>query len=388
MKILMLNYGFPPLGGDSGEASLNLLKEYAKMPEMEVDFVCASVDEKYHMLKLGDSVTIHCIPIGKNAGNLNFQSDEELKTFAWRAFWFCRGLAKKTSYDLTHSFFAVPCGFISFLLKWSFKIPYVITLRGSDVPGFNHRFDHWHKKNAKRYWKILQKSSFITACNQNLKNLILTSGFKKEIEVVYDGVDSEIFLPDYSKRNSELFTLLCVSRLTPEHGVRVLIQAFKILSGRYAQLRLNIVGDGNERQSLEDLTQGLDISDKISFASQLTPEELVEQYQKADAFVLPTFLDEINKVLLEALACGLPVIATEIFSNKEILSENVNALIAKVKDPDDLAEKIERLILDQNFCRMLEKNARQRAIQFDWKMIASDYFDLYVKTKNIENIRN
>lgn len=384
----MLNYEFPPLGGDSAQTTFSLLSEYSAMPDMEVDLVCASVDEKMHMFKMGENITIYSIPIAKNLDDSNFQMEKNLKAFAWQAYWFSRKLAKRNSYEIVHSFFALPCGAVAYFLKKKFKIPYIITLCGIDVPGYDQGFAKSHKKHAWILRKVLAKASFVSAGSQSLKTLMLTAKFENEIELIYDGIDTQIFFADYTKRDSQHFTLVSATHLEPTSGVRILLQAFKILVARYSQMRLIVAGEGSEKKSLEDLARALEILDKVVFVGKLETKKLVSYYQKADLFVNPTFDQNIKKVVSEALACGLPIIATDTDGNREIVEDGKTGFFVRANDVNDLVEKIEKIVIDKKLYKLLEENALERGKEFDWKMIASDYIDLYVKTKNIAHIRH
>lgn len=383
MRVLFFNYEFPPLGGGAGNASHYLLREYAKNPEIQVDFVTASVDENYHQLKMGGNVTIHRLPIGKNAQNIHYQTKEELIAYTWKAYWFSRKLAKQNSYDLTHSFFSVPCGFISMLLKWEFKLPYIISLRGSDVPGYSERFVGLYKWVTPTILRIWKGASFVISNSQGLRELALKSEPKKEIGVVYNGIDVDEFFPDQGKKNSENFTILCVSRVTPRKGIRFLIQAFKLLSGRYENARLVIVGDGNEKKSLEDLVRGLGIENKVEFAGVVSHENVSGYYQKADIFVLPSLNEGMSNVMLEALASGLPVVATDTGGTKELLTDGINGFVVKMKDADDLAEKIEKLILDTQLKNTMSLESRKLAEKMSWRNVAGEYEKLYEEVLNL-----
>lgn len=387
MRILFFNYEFPPLGGGAGNASFYLLKEYAKNPEIQVDFVTASVDGQYHLLKMGENINIHRLPIGKNANNIHYQTKKELISYSWSAFWFARKLAKKNKYDLTHSFFSVPCGFISMLLKWEFSLPYIISLRGSDVPGYSERFTLLYKWVTPIILQIWKGALFVIANSQGLKELALKYEQTKEIGVVYNGIDTEEFFSDVSKRSADKFTIICVSRVTPRKGVRFLIQAFKILSGRYTHARLLIVGDGNEKKSLEDLVQALGMNDKVEFAGPIPHEKILAYYQKANVFVLPSLNEGMSNVMLEALACGLPIVATDTGGTKELLTDGVNGLVVRMRDADDLAEKIEKLILDPQLEKTMSQESRKLAETLSWSNVAREYADLYKKTVAYNKIR-
>lgn len=386
MKVLFFNYEYPPLGGGAGNASFYILREYAKNPELEVDFVTASIDESYHLETMGENVRIHRLPIGKNAANIHYQTKGELMRYTWKAFWFAQKLVRQNKYDLTHSFFSVPCGFISMLLKWGFGVPYIISLRGSDVPGYSERFVGIYRWITPTILKIWKGASFVVANSQGLKELALKSNTQKEIGVIYNGVDVEEFFLDPAKRNAEHFTVICVSRVTPRKGIRFLIQAFKLLSGRYSQLRLIIVGDGNEKKSLEDLVQGLDIKDRVEFAGAIAHEKVSPFYQRANVFALPSLNEGMSNVMLEALASGLPVVATDTGGTKELVTDGVNGLIVKMKDADDLAEKIERLILNPEMESSMSLASRELAEKLSWANVAKEYAELYRKTSNLRKL--
>ena len=121
MKVLFFNYEYPPLGGGAGNATYYIMQEFSKIPELEIDLVTASIDKAYHLEKVGQNIRIHRIPIGKNAANLHYQTQKELLVYAIKATIFSRKLIKKNKYDLTHSFFTVPCGQVSWVLKKIYK---------------------------------------------------------------------------------------------------------------------------------------------------------------------------------------------------------------------------------------------------------------------------
>ena len=386
MRILFFNYEFPPLGGGAGNASYYLLREYAKNPEVTIDFVTASVDEEIHYAVFGDTVTIHRLPIGKNQANIHYQTKKELLKYAWESYKYGRELAKKNHYDLSHSFFSVPCGFVSLLLKWEFKIPYIVSLRGSDVPGYSERFTFLYQFITPIIKKIWSQAHFVVANSQGLKELALKTLPKKEIRVIFNGIDVREFFPDHSKLNPNQFHIVCVSRVTPRKGIRFLVQAFKILEGRYEHVRMLIVGDGNEKKSLEELVQALGLEDKIVFLGGVAHERVVEYYQKANVFVLPSLNEGMSNTVLEALACGLPVVATDTGGTKELIKDGVNGLIVRMKDSNDLVEKIEKLVLNPELEKNMALESRKLAEKISWDIIADEYYKLYRETSNVGKI--
>ncbi|HPN54441.1 MAG TPA: glycosyltransferase family 4 protein [Candidatus Moranbacteria bacterium] len=387
MKIIFFNYEFPPLGGGAGNASFYMLREYTKNPDIQVDFVTSSIDEKQHLEKMGSNIAIHRLPIGKNPDNIHYQSQKELLKYTWEAYKFSKKLAKENKYDLTHSFFSVPCGVISLLLKRKFGIPYIISLRGSDVPGYSERFTALYKVITPIIKKIWKEAYFVIANSQGLAELALKSKPEKEIGIIPNGIDTKEFFPAPEKNEADKFTIICVSRVTPRKGIRFLIQAFNILSKRYDYLRLIIVGDGNERASLEDLVQTLGLKEKVLFTGPVLHEKVLEYYQKANIFALPSMNEGMSNTMLEALACGLPLIATNTGGTKELIEEGQNGFIVKMKEANDLAEKIEKFLLDKNLEARMGQASRELAEKLDWSVVANEYFALYQKTVNLPKIK-
>lgn len=379
MRILFFNYEFPPSGSETEVILYCLLREYSNNPELQIDLVTSSIDEKQHLFKFGDNISIHRLSIGKNPDNINHQSLSTMLRYAWKAYKFSRELIKENAYDFTQSFSVFPCGMVSLRLKRKLYLPYMISLRESDISGYNHGFfKSYIKSKIKKIW---ENAYFIIASSQKLAQLAMDSQPGKEVEVIYKGVDMQDFFPDAAKINPDYFTIVCVSNIIPQKGVRFLIQAFNIISVRYSQARLIIVGDGNERISLQQLVQGLGMKDKVFFAGSVPHENVPEYCQKSDVFVLSSLEDKISNAMLEALACGLPIIATDTKMTREILADNENCLIVKMKDPDDLAEKIEKLILNRNLGREMGRKNRVLAERFSWEAIANEYFNTYLKVK-------
>ncbi|MDD5397108.1 MAG: glycosyltransferase family 4 protein [Candidatus Moranbacteria bacterium] len=388
MKILFLNYELGSMESEAGEATLALLAEYAKIPEMEIDLVTSSIDGKYHELKMGENVAIYRIPNKNILGKPAYQSKKEPLSFIWQAYKFSRTLAKKRQYDLCHVFFSETFGRIALMLKWEFKLPFIVSLQGSDNVGYMDREIILSKFKKPISQKIFAKASFLIANSLWLREWTLLSGLKKEIELIYNGFDAQSIFPDQSKRDSEKFVVICDTKIEPIMGLRFMIQALKLLAGRYDQIRLLIVGDGNEKQSLEDLARALGIKDKVRFMGEVPAEKIAGCYQQADLFVSTSLEDGINMKIAKACAAGLPIVAMDTVWTREILRDGFNCLLAKNNEADDLADKIERFVLDKELRDVFSKNNLSQVEQFSWRNAAKKYFNIYTKTKNIKTLQD
>ena len=151
MKILMLNYEFPPIGGGAGQAHLAILKQYAGKSDLQVDVLASAPKPGFAVQKLSDNVTIYTVGVHKK--NLHYWRKIEVVEWVARATPPYRRLLKENRYDLVHAFFGLPTGWLCY--RTANRLPYIISLRGSDVPGGHARLQLEYKLLGpllKRIW--------------------------------------------------------------------------------------------------------------------------------------------------------------------------------------------------------------------------------------------
>jgi glycosyltransferase involved in cell wall biosynthesis len=351
------------------------------MADLEVDLITSSVNNEYATEKIGDNITIYKVPIGKNSKNLHFQSQKDLVVYAWKAFLLANKLLKKNKYDLTHSFFSVPCGALSLWFKLTKKIPYVVSLRGSDVPGYSERFKFIYtilKPLIKFIWK---KSDAVVSNSQGLRDLALETSQHQAVDIIYNGIDLDDFCPKESMRPRDKFIItIGATRITARKGTNYLIQALSLLTSKYPNLLLRILGDGDEKSNLIELTKQLKLENFVQFLGRIPREETAPYYQEASLFVLPSLNEGMSNAMLEALASGLPILATETGGTEELVENGVNGFIIKMKDPKDLAQKIELILKDDNLRVQMGIASRKKAQEMSWGNVANKYYALYKQT--------
>jgi glycosyltransferase involved in cell wall biosynthesis len=386
MRVLFFNYEYPPLGGGAANATAYLLKEYSEIPDLKVDLITSSIDERYHLEKIGENISIHRLPIGKNKNNLHYQSFGEMFNYLWKAYFFAKKLVKKEKYDLSHSFFTIPCGFVSMILKKKYKIPYIISLRGSDVPGYSERFKFLHyfiKPLTKLIWR---KSNAVIANSQGLKELALKTNPKQEIGIIYNGIDISDFAPKPEAMLSGKFIITTgASRITARKGINYLLEAIEKLLPKHPDIYLKAMGDGNEKENLENLAKELNLEKNVEFIGRIPRENTAPYYQEASIFVLPSLNEGMSNAMLEALASGLPLIATDTGGTQELLEDGVNGFIVKMKNSQDLAEKMDILIKDSDLRKKMGEESRKKAQNLSWERVAKNYIDIYYKISELKN---
>ncbi len=193
-----------------------------------------------------------------------------------------------------------------------------------------------------------------------------------KIHVVRCGLDTERFVPHSEPRQQagrEHFRLLSVGRLAPEKGHALLLEAVGQAVQQGIDLSCTIVGDGPERTPLERLAHRLDINDRVTFVGAVGLDNILRYYDAADAFVLASFAEGLPVVLMEALAKGLPVIATHIMGIPELIQDGVSGLLVVPGRATELAEAIARLATDPALRARIGASGRERVCrEFDVRL--------------------
>jgi colanic acid/amylovoran biosynthesis glycosyltransferase len=176
-------------------------------------------------------------------------------------------------------------------------------------------------------------------------------------------------LANYSYRppKREVNTLFCAARLSPEKGHSVTLHALRLLLDKGHELNLRLAGDGPSKKQLHELSDKLKIADRVSFLGYLTEEDVIGELEACDLFVLSSFVEGIPVSAMEAMAIGVPVIATNIAGTSELIEDGKTGLLVRPSDSHALADAIARMIADYKFRLLVAEHARKKV---------SDEFDI------------
>ncbi len=377
MRILLLNYEYPPIGGGASTATYNLLKEFSKQNEIEIDLITSSAGrhmEEQH----SDNIKIYFLDIGKK-GNIHNQSNKNLLIYSRKALKLGKKLKKEKKYDLMHAFFGIPCGYIAMKLQ----LPYIVSLRGSDVPFYSEKYKLLDalvfQRLSRKIWK---RAKVVVANSEGLKQLALKTNPNQKIEVIYNGVDTNMFRP--IDESSQQFTIISTSRFEKRKGLQYLIEGFARFYKKHDEGKLRLIGEGDQQLELEKLVRNLGIKDVVEFVGALDRSEMPEWYQKADVFVLPSLNEGMSNCLLEAMASGLAAIATDTGGTKELVDET-NGSIVKKENSNDVARALEELFSNKNELARMKSLSRQKAQKKSWRENGEGYIRIYNKALYAEN---
>jgi len=315
----------------------------------------------------------------------NTSSKLEMFLFVMISLFLIRKLIKKKKYDAVFAFFAIPSGFLAMLLLKFYKMPYIISMQGSDVPGYD---PHTHptviykilKPIIKKIWHC---ANFITANSDYMRNLALNFYSGAEIVTIHNGVDFD----NYERLNIKsprrrCFRIISVTRLVERKGLQHLFRSLPmIIKGVKSKIEVLIIGDGPYRASLEKIKKETGLG-CVKFLGRIDHKELPKYYKNADLFVLLSTVEAFGVVFAEAMAAELPVVATNIGGIPEIVENGKTGILVPPKNKEKLANAVIKLINNKNLSKEMGITGKQRVQKyFTWEIIAKKYEKLFTEIK-------
>ena len=365
MKIVILIARFPPsyLGG-AEIAVYNLAKQLSKLKH------------EVHVITMSDP----------NSPDENTQDDfflHRIKTieipllrnivFSIRSLYLMKTIKPHLVHSQTISIHNA--GLPAFLAKKILKIPYIAWGRGSDI------YLYRHEKQFKRI--ILKNSNAAIALTDDMKEA-MQNIWNMPICVIPNGIDLEKFntlrkskMHSTKIAESDDKVILFVGRLHPIKGLAYLIKAMKIIHQRYPKSRLLIVGDGDERDNLNMIVKNSNLNECVTFIGKVPNKSIPEYMALADILVLPSLSEGFPVVILEAMACGLPIVATKIRGNQEIIKDWDNGFLVEPRNSENITEKVLLLLKDDQLRRIIAGKNIEVAKRYSWESVARRVEEIY-----------
>ncbi len=273
-------------------------------------------------------------------------------------------------FEIIDAHYFYPDGVAAILLGRHFGKPVVITARGTDV----NLIPRYRLPRAMIRWAARHAAGIITVARALKDDLVGVGVSAGRIEVLRNGVDLQLFRPierEAGRRNLGISrtTLLSVGHLIPRKGHDLVIQGLRWLP----ELDLIVIGDGPEREALGALARESGAADRVRFVGSLAQEELRNYFGAADALVLASSREGWANVLLESMACGTPVVASNIGGTPEVVSAPEAGVLMAERTPEAVSEAVRRL-----FARYPDRGATRRyAEKFSWEETTRGQLQLF-----------
>jgi glycosyltransferase involved in cell wall biosynthesis len=372
-RILFINYEYPPVGGGGGNAMRHIAREMARRGH--APYVLTAAQGHLPALEIADGVTVRRIPALRQ--RVERSSIPEMIAFMGASLLAAPGYARQWRAEAVIAFFTVPSGPAAWLLRRSNKLPYVIALRGGDVPGFDPLTMKTYHTLAGGFIRWLwHDADAVIANSQGLADMARAHDPKQSVGVISQGADTEGIAPKATYAVRDPVELLTVGRLAKHKGLDVLLAALALIAPDL-RWKLSMVGDGPERHALKSQAAHLGLSDRISFRGWARREDLPQVYREADIFVLPSREEGMANVLMEAMCAGLPVIATRIAGSDEAVLDGETGLLVPTEDPPALARALEASIKDAAARERQGRAGRARVEStYSWPVITDQWLDI------------
>lgn len=383
MKTLLISEIFPPKTGGSGRWFWEI---YSRLPRDEF-WIAAGEDPRQADFDATHDLNVNRVPLGLR----------EWGIARWAGLTgYGRAIRRLNALVRTHGIREIHCGRclpegVMALALWYWKrIPYCCYVHGEDVNTASQSREH-----AFLVRRVLRHARWSVANSQNSRRLLMEQwGLPaNRVCVLNPGVDTTRFVPQPVSSSirrqlgwGERPVLLTVGRLQKRKGQDQMIRALPRIRETVPHVLYSIVGAGEERGSLEKLVRQLDLENHVEFRGEPADDELIACYQQCDLFALPNReingdIEGFGMVLLEAQACGRPVLAGASGGTAETMQVPTTGRVVPCETPDKLAEVVAELLANEPLRKAMGKAAREWVVErFDWASLSLQAKEIFAST--------
>ncbi len=311
----------------------------------------------------------------------------KLQIFSFLFFNVFYSLSKLKDMDIVHVQWPIPNGLGALFLKKIYKIPYINTIHGEEV----YLSKRYHTLFALK-WLVNNSSKTITNSSATRDSCLEVGLNGEKFEVIPFGVNTNFFKPLNILKNDKYFQILSVGYLIERKGHEYLIKAIKKVLKKHDDVRLKIVGSGPLKSKLINLINELKLKSKVEIVDNIPDEKLLFLYNSSDLFVLPSIVDSqgntegLGVVLLEAMACGLPVIGSDVGGISDIIKNGENGILVSQKNIVNLTTEINKMIENEFLLKKYSFKGYEMIYRsFNWNKISENYLKIMINLIKNEN---
>jgi phosphatidyl-myo-inositol dimannoside synthase len=379
-RILLLSDIFPPKTGGSGRWFREV---YSRLPGDHV-IVAAGEAPGADELDRSLGMDVARLPIEMRTRGLRpFSNLKHYLKLAWRV----GRLTKRKRAAVVHAARNLPEGFVAYLVRRLRGTPYLCYVHGEDVAvSATSRELAWMTR------RVFAGASLVVANSRNTRAMLLDEWQLSEskVRLLYPGVDTKRFVPagpDDAVRRALGWAgrkvLMTVGRLQKRKGHDMLIRALPAIRERHPDVLYAVLGDGEEQAGLEALAEQEGVRSHVRFHGEVGDDTLLRAYQQCDLFVLPNRqigrdIEGFGMVLLEAQACGRPVVAGASGGTAETMKVSETGRVVACETPGPLADTIRGLLDDPTRLTEMGRRGREWVVErFDWEARAVEARQLF-----------
>lgn len=367
MKILVLNYEFPPLGGGAAPVSKDISLQLSKKGH-DVTVVTMG----YHDLPAYEEIQ------GIKVYRLKCLRSRKSSCKPWEQYSYLLAVRRfmrkhmlTQHYDVCHTHFVIPTGEAAKWVERKYRIPYIITAHGSDVEGHNQKttMKIMHRILRVGWRKIVNESYAVVSPSKYLMELMRHNYLCDKYAYIPNGIEWDKW-HKFDRPECKQNKILIMGRLQKFKNVQMILHALNLVD--LGDWQVEILGDGPYRQELEELSSVLGLSDKVRFRGWIDngTEEQIMFVKEASLYISASQFENCPMSVIETAAAGCYPLLSDIPAHRELIAED--ACFFKLEDIQGLAEKIQRIVTGR------KQNMENRAdiLRFDWRNIIQQYEEL------------
>lgn len=222
--------------------------------------------------------------------------------------------------------------------------------------------------------------AYIAHCSAAKEFVIRELKTGKDVKVIHIGVDTDFFKPVSSESvylKEGGFKILTIARLHKYKGLEYLIKAMTSVVDKHPDVKLYIKGKGPEEENLKKMVAKFGLSNNIIFLKEAIPgDKMPDFYSECDLYVQPSIIEPFGFAVLEAAACGKPVVGTKTGGMKDTIVDGITGFSVQPANAEELSRAIIKLIDDKILLMKMGESARKESLNYDWKIIAQKYLEV------------
>jgi glycosyltransferase involved in cell wall biosynthesis len=341
MRLLILNYEYPPLGGGAGRCAKYQAEGLASLGH-EVTVITTwfkgeeEMEERDHF---------RLIRLKSRRRKIYRSNPLEMLSWALKTFRYFRRNKLNLQTDLVLAHFTMPGGMVALPVKYLYHTPYYIVSHGQDIPWFSPKeLFLYHLVFYFPIKWICSGASKITVLSQkrlNDLNRMTVPKLRSKNLIIPNGCDIDFFTPPEGDKETEVLRLLFVGRLTVQKDPFTLLKGLQFLTATGIPVSLEIIGDGPLRRKMESFVKIHNLGKWVSFIGWISREDLRESYRKAHLLMITSADEGQSLAMMEAISSGLYIFTTPVSGSESLIHENVNGEYIPFGDPQRIAARLE-----------------------------------------------
>lgn len=370
MRILVLIYEFPPIGGGGGRAAQDLYSCLAERGH-EIKLVTSHFQRLDRQEEIGGVEILRVPALRRQAFKAGFTT---MLAYVVSALFHTLRLFRRWRPDLMHVHFAVPCGPLAWMLHHLTGIPYVLTAHLGDVPGGTpEKTGAWFRFVYPFTPPIWQHAAQVVAVSEYTRQLAL-GHYPVNIQVIPNGVDIHRLNPGQISANA-CPQIVFAGRFVEQKNPLQIVHSLAELKDLPWQCAL--LGDGALRTEVIDRIHELGLEERVTLPGWLTPDEVIQQFARSDIYFSPSRSEGLPVVGVQALALGLAIIASQVGGWIDLVDSGQNGYLVDPNNTQGFAQALRGLLSDPQKLVAFRRASRVKAGHFDLPTIADRYERIY-----------